>query len=396
MRILYSLAHPSDTLESERAGHVVRARALLDALEQRGHEVVRVEAATAATSQVSVATYRNVLRRYFPQRVARAIRDVGRLQHSNAHRRRLSRAIRHTQPDVLLETYSPMNVSGAAIARRDQIPLVIDDFAPSWEDDEVYGRGIDWLSRWARRRLLEQASVVVAVNGFLRQSFRDEGLENDRIVVVQNGVSEEFLSVNAAPELRAKLGFRPSDVVFVFAGSFQPFHRVDLLIEAFSRVRSDHARLLLVGDGNALADVRNQVTRLGLDDKVVIAGQVPHKDVASYLAASDAGVLPATEEYTNPMKVIEYLAVGCPVVAPQVRAIEGLVTDDRDALLFAPLDADSLSTALERFSSDAGLRERMTEHASQSPVRGHSWQEAGDALADALASAVGREHSPVQ
>lgn len=388
MKILYSLAHPSDTLASESGGHVVRARALLESLEQRGHEVTRVEAASAVGARVSVATYRNVLRRFVPQRAARALRDIGRVQHGRTHRRRLSRAIQQVKPDVLLETYSPMNVSGAEAAKRAGVPLVVDDLAPSWEDAEVYGRGIDGLSRWARRKLLNEASVVIAVNDILRQAFRDEGVARDRIAVVQNGVADEFLSVQSDPARRAELGFRKTDVVFVYAGSFQPFHRVDFLVEAFALVQSEHARLLLVGDGITLAGVREQVARHGLQDKVVIVGQVAHHEVASYLAASDVGVLPATEEYTNPMKVIEYLAAGRPVVAPQVRAVEGLVTADHDALLFTPFDAESLAKGLDRFASDDCLRRSLAAHARQSPVKDQSWQRAGDQLAEALATAV--------
>ena len=291
---------------------------------------------------------------------------------------------------MLLETYSPMNVSGAAAATRTGVPLVVDDLAPSWEDDEVYGRGIDGLSRWARRKLLNEASVVIAVNAFLRESFRDEGVNDDRIAVVQNGVSGEFLEVKPDPVLRAKLGFGETEVVFVYAGSFQPFHRVDFLVDAFAQVRSESARLLLVGDGITLPDVREQVARHGLDDKVVIVGQVAHHEVAAYLAISDVGVLPATEEYTNPMKVIEYLAVGLPVVAPQVRAVEGIVTADRDALLFTRFDEESLAKALDCFASDICLRERLAAQARQSHVREQSWQRAGDALADALARAARR------
>jgi glycosyltransferase involved in cell wall biosynthesis len=349
-----------------------------------------VEAASAVGARVSVATYRNVLRRFVPQRAARALRDIGRVQHGRTHRRRICRAIQQVQPDVILETYSPMNLSGADAAKQTGVPFVVDDLAPSWEEAEVYGRGIDSLSRWARRKLLKEASVVIAVNDFLRDAFRDEGVERDRIAVVQNGVAAEFLSVRSDPAFKAKLGFHETDVVFVYAGSFQPFHRVDFLVEAFAQVRSDNARLLLVGDGITLADVREQVAHHDLHDKVVIVGQVAHHEVASYLAASDVGVLPATEEYTNPMKVIEYLAAGRPVVAPQVRAVEGLVTADSDALLFTPFEAGSLAQALDRFASDNCLRERLAEQARGSHVRDQSWQRAGDALAGALAVAVGK------
>ena len=155
MRILYSLAHPADTLASERAGHVVRASALLTALEAAGHEVVRVEAASSGESQVSVAVYRGVVKRLLPGRMARAVRDIGRVRHGRVHFRRLLKAYEDARSDVVLETYTPMNRAGATLSRRTGVPLVIDDLAPAWEDDVVYGVGIPWLANRVRRAMLQ-------------------------------------------------------------------------------------------------------------------------------------------------------------------------------------------------------------------------------------------------
>jgi glycosyltransferase involved in cell wall biosynthesis len=387
MRILYSLAHPADTLASERAGHVVRAAALLTALESLGHEVVRVEAASSSTSQISVAAYRGVVKRVLPGRVARALRDVGRLRHGRAHGRRLLRAFAQARPDVIVETYSPMNNSGASVSRRTGAPLVIDDLAPAWEDDVVYGVGIPRLAARVRRAMLREARLVVAVNPALRDAFYEEGLSEEKVVVVENGVSERFAQAGDGAELRRELGFAPTDVVIVFVGSFQPFHRVDLLVDAFAGLAPDtRGRLLLVGDGMTLPRVKARVSEAGLQDRVVIVGRISYDRVASYVAAADAGVLPATEDYTNPMKVVEYLAAARPAIAPRQRAVEDLVVDGSNGILFEPGDVVGLREALRTFVDGDDLRRRLRENAAQSPARDQTWHRAGAKLADALSA----------
>jgi len=387
MRILYSLAHPADTLASERAGHVVRASALLTALEAAGHEVVRVEAAASGESQVSVAVYRGVVKRLLPGRMARAVRDVGRLRHGRAHFRRLLKAYEDARPEVILETYSPMNRAGATLARRTGVPLVIDDLAPAWEDDVVYGVGIPWLANRVRRSMLQEARLVVAVNPALRDAFYEEGIPERKVVVVENGVSERFARAGDGATLRRELGFSPTDVVIAFVGSFQPFHRVELLVDAFAGLPPDtRGRLILVGDGVTLPDVRSRVARSDLQARVVVTGQIAYDRVADYVAAADAGVLPATEDYTNPMKIVEYLAAARPAIAPRQRAVADLVVDGDNGILFAPGDSDALRDALRSFVDDDHLRRRLQENAARSPAREQTWARSAARLAAALSA----------
>jgi glycosyltransferase involved in cell wall biosynthesis len=387
MKILYSLAHPADTLASERAGHVVRASALLAALESLGHEVVRVEAALNSTSQVSVAVYRRVVKRLLPGRVARAVRDVGRLRHGRAHGRRLFQTFEDSRPDVILETYTPMNSGGAALSRRTGVPLVVDDLAPAWEDDVVYGVGIPRLAARVRRAMIGQARLVVAVNAALRDAFYEEGIPESKVVVVENGVSDRFPHAGDGAEQRSELGFAPTDVVIAYVGSFQPFHRVELLVDAFSGLPSGtRGRLLLVGDGITLAQVKARVAAAHLQERVTIVGRISYERVASYVAAADVGVLPATEDYTNPMKVVEYLAAARPAIAPRQRAVADLVVDGENGILFEPGDVAGLRDALRAFIDDDDLRRRLREHAARSPAREQTWRRAGEKLARALSA----------
>jgi glycosyltransferase involved in cell wall biosynthesis len=117
-----------------------------------------------------------------------------------------------------------------------------------------------------------------------------------------------------------------------------------------------------------------------------MVGQIPYELIASYVAAADCGVLPATEDYTNPMKVVEYLAAARPAIAPRQRAVEDLVIDGENGMLFEPGDVAGLRDALRAFIDDEAMRARLRAAAARSPVREQTWRRSATVLADALAT----------
>lgn len=385
MKIVYSFPHPSDTLAGERAGHVIRANSLLRALEDLGHEVIRVEGARGQSTAAAVGTYRTLVRDVMPKRVAARVRDVGRIAHSRQFARQLQRVVADRRPDVILETEVVFATAGASASRRTSVPLVLDDVSPAWEAETHYGLALTGRARRARRQALRQAELVVAVNEPVREELIAEGTAPEKLVVVPNGVDPAFFSAAADGLARRRaLGITEAEVVIGFVGSFQPFHGVDELVRSFAlSATSERARLLLVGDGDGLQECVETADGLGLTGRVLFVGRVPHHEVPSYVAASDITVLPKTAPYTNPMKLYEYLAAGKPSVAPRQAGVARILTDERDALLFDPADEQALACALRRLVDDPALRSALGRNASESGVA-HTWRRRADALIEAI------------
>lgn len=376
MRILYSFPHPSDTLAAERAGHVLRAASLVGGLEDLGHTVERVEAAAGRSAQAGVDTYRGFVRRVLPSRAARAARDVARVVHGRRFARRLVEVGRRGPFDVLLETHVAFSTAGARAARALGIPLALDDVAPAWEERELYGGGLDALEARVRRQVLGHAALLVTPNATLRDELATEGVDPARLAVVENGVSPGFydpgLGGRGAARRRA-LGFGADDLVAVFVGSFQPYHRAELLVEALAGTPpAVGLRVLLVGDGSTRSGVLARAEALGVARRVVATGRVPHDEIPELVAAADVGVMPATNDYGDPMKLYEYLAAGRPVVAPRQRGIEGAVVDGRNAVLFPPGDVAALAACLTGLR-DADRRSRLAAAAAVDGA-GLSWR----------------------
>jgi glycosyltransferase involved in cell wall biosynthesis len=151
---------------------------------------------------------------------------------------------------------------------------------------------------------------------------------------------------------------RPSESnVIVYAGSFVPGKAVHVLIEAFARVARAHgaANLVLVGraeNRDYAAELRRQVERLGLEERVTFREEVSQEELALYFASARALVLPSTSEALGRV-VIEAMACATPVVGTRVGGIPDLIEDGVNGYLVPPGDSEALADCILRlFSSD--------------------------------------------
>jgi len=105
-----------------------------------------------------------------------------------------------------------------------------------------------------------------------------------------------------------------------------------------------------------------------------------------YIAALDVAV--ASDDRTgfaSPMKILEYMAMAKPVVAPRMPNIEDLIRDGEDGVLFTPGDSHELMSTLRRLQDDRALRERLGTAARAKIERERNWQTNARGVVAALA-----------
>jgi glycosyltransferase involved in cell wall biosynthesis len=288
----------------------------------------------------------------------------------------LSRMLRG-KTNFLYERYALFNFAGVITAKLCRIPLILEVNSPfaleQARDREIRAIG---LARWTESRICNMATRVVVVSTPLARLMEAAGVAAEKIDVMANGVSlADFQPQPASLELRRKLGIDGS-VVIGFVGWFRKWHGLEMLVDAFhrSRLAGKGVKVLLIGDGPAMADLRKFVEAHGLRDAVVFTGPVPHAEVPRNLNLIDIAVQPAANEYCCPMKILEYMALGKPMVAPRQDNIAELVIDQQEALLFEPGSPDSLADVLKRLGGDAQLRTTMGKSARAAIFkRGYLW-----------------------
>lgn len=383
MKIIWSLPVRGERLNSGR-GDLVRARQLIEALRADGHDVRVVEDAAAVQSRVIVLAYRRVVRRLMPRKLALLLRDVGRWLHARRHGRRVAGAARAESADVIIETQVHLAGSGALATKLTGIPLILDDCSPTSEE-VILGAGWPGLVRHVVKQQFRAASVIVAVSPVVQERLIEEGAPATKISIIPNGVDLSAYEVSARETVRRRLGLADR-IICGFAGSFQPWHRVELLIEALARLRNSCSlHVLLVGDGPCRDSVLAASRRLGVSDRVTAVGVVSASEVPEFLSAFDVGVLPGSNDYGHPMKLLEYAAAGLPSVAPDLPSIRPLVQHGVTGLLFPAGDANALATALAQLATDEELRHRLGAYARRQVSLGASWRDRARALVSTYA-----------
>jgi glycosyltransferase involved in cell wall biosynthesis len=252
--------------------------------------------------------------------------------------------------------------------------------------------------------MFQRAGRVVTVSQTLRErTLQRWGLDPDQVTAVENGADVSLFSASPqagtagqAGSLRQQYGLGGGPLV-MFVGSFKPWHGLDLLVEAFSRVSPAHpqARLAFVGDGPTRPDLEAQVSALGLAGRVIFTGAVPHPDVAALLASADVTVLnprlsPASLSQ-SPLKLFEYMAAGKAIIAPDIPNMQRLLSHRQTALLVQPDQAGALAQALAELLEDEGLRRSLGQAAARQALQAHSWERTVEELEKIFLEELGRK-----
>jgi len=203
-----------------------------------------------------------------------------------------------------------------------------------------------WLMGWAFRR----ASRIIAVSGELATFAISLGAPEERVVTISNGVERSvFFPRVPNPDLN------PNVPIIVTAGyliELKGHHRVIDALKAL-RDRGLDARLAIVGGppGPGLPgfepQLRQQVTRLGLESAVEFLGEIDQSRLAQVMSEANVFCLASSREGC-PNVVLEALACGTPVVAARVGAVPDLIPSDHVGFIVPAGHQQELESALHK------------------------------------------------
>ena len=351
MKILHVLDH-SIPLHS---GYTFRTAAILREQRKLGWETFHLTSPKQKDSPADEETV-DGLHFYRTRYTPPSVPVVGELGLMQALTSRLEAVARETRPDVI-HAHSPVlnAIPASRVGRRLGIPVVYEVRA-FWEDAAVdHGTSREDGLRYRVSRALEtqafrQADHITTICEGLRRDILGRGIPEDRVTVIPNAVDAEKFRMGgqADPALQAELGFTGCRVLG-FLGSFYAYEGLGLLLDAFRRIsqRAPDVRILLVGGGPQEENLKEQAQQLGIADKVVFTGRVPHDQVHRYYDLVDLLVYPRLSmrltELVTPLKPLEAMAQGHLLVASDVGGHKELIRHGETGWLFPAGDAGALA-----------------------------------------------------
>jgi glycosyltransferase involved in cell wall biosynthesis len=274
----------------------------------------------------------------------------------------------HNLPDFLVFSGLVPKLTGSPVI------LDIHDLMPEFFRSRTglpVGHPLHGLVRWEERLSVGFADHVITVTEGWGRELSSRG-GGEAVSVVMNVADPDVFRRRPEPA--------PTDAFsIVYHGTFAERYGVLLLVEAvaeLSRSR-DNVRLHLLGDGEIRPRIVSLIEELGVGGIVSVSpGMMAARDIVPVLEAASIGVVPnLSNVFTDgllPTKLLEYVAVGVPVVAARTPMIESYFDEDQVAY-FEPGNQDDLVAVLGKLASDVELGLSLARAANRFN-QAHDWQ----------------------
>jgi glycogen synthase len=259
-------------------------------------------------------------------------------------------------------------VAGDHLANRFRCPLVVTIHATE------YGRHQGWVDKHPQSHIhgvehwmANRAERVIACSAYMREHVSDiYDLPEDRIAVIPNGIDPaDLVPVDDLETLRSRFA-APDERLVLLVGRLVYEKGFQLALEALPGLieRVGNVRFIVAGSGTAEQELRQQATRLGLDEHGTFVGWIGDDVLHSLYRIADLTVVPSIYEPFG-LVALEAMASGCPCLVADTGGLREVVPNDDVGLRFHSRDPDSLGQMAERLLTDDELRDRLVAEASE-------------------------------
>lgn len=358
---------------------------MIHAFERLGHTVEPLimggNINTAGNRRAAQAgLIKTLVKKITPPFLWETIKDRQLLSFDRQAALQLQDAVRRFKPDIIYERCSYLQVSGIEVAKQMGVRHIMEVNAPYVEERVVLGGSSLYLKLAAKKEKeqLHKTDTIVVVSTALRDYFiKHFQLPASRFIVTPNAINASAVNLSASPLVSRKdFGWSPDDYIFGFVGSIFRWHGVDLLIDSFTSISKEwpSAKLLIVGDGEIMPELKQKALLAKLDDKIKFTGSVPHHKVFDYIRLMDATIMAKTNWYGSPIKIFEYGLLGKPIIAPNAGPVKDIMNDKETALLVNP-EISSIQQAMEWMLKNREEAERMGNRFREKILASHQWED---------------------
>ncbi|MHB8658652.1 MAG: glycosyltransferase family 4 protein [Solirubrobacteraceae bacterium] len=378
MRLLYLSADPGVPVLGAK-GASVHLRALVEALQDQGHDVL---VASPRSEQGPNPLPDRVRMGVIPAVRPRECATEGEVrERCRAQATAVEGLAREHAAEAIYERYSLMGVAGARAAGALGVPLGVEVNAPLRQEERRYRHlAHEPIALDAELETFAAARRIFTVSDALRDWLVAQGVEPGRIEVMGNAPPSCTFA-------RTRTVGSDPDLIIGFAGGLKLWHGIATLIEGFriALERGGRMRLEILGQGPA----DEMLDRCSLPEgRLLRLGALPHEDVLRRMETWDVGMAPFSavpDFYFSPLKLFEYMAAGlCPVVS-DVGALAEIVEHGRAGVLVAPDAPVAMADVLLELDRDRGRVRELGLQARQVVAGLPTWADGARRVATALA-----------
>ena len=228
---------------------------------------------------------------------------------------------------------------------------------------------------------LQAADLIVTPSSVTMEYLQNRGIEPEKIRVIPNGVDLNVFTYCLNQNLQP---FK-----MLYFGTLSPWQGVNLAIEALELLNRDlPAFLTVIGQGRdyQIKALKQLALKLGVADKLTILEAMPQKQLVEYIHTSNVILAPLTPNDRNlvqgccPLKILEGMATGTPVIASDLPVVRELGIDGVHFLLVKSGSAKAIKDAVLRLRNERELATQLAINARKRIEEYYTWKAAGEAL----------------
>lgn len=223
---------------------------------------------------------------------------------------------------------------------------------------------VNAASKWLYGR---SARHVVTTGESLRKTLiNDLELQPERVTSIPTGIDTVRFAPGDKASVRTKLGLDPECHYLGIVATLRSWKGHLFLLDAFAKLDLPDWKLLFVGEGPMRGNIDNKITELGLENRVVFAGQ--RSDPEVWLRALDIFCLPSYANEGVPQSIMQAMLSELPIITTPVGAILETVTDGETAIVVEPRNAVSLAEAILQLVDNTPLANRLAYSAREAAL----------------------------
>ncbi|MCT2535122.1 glycosyltransferase family 4 protein [Aquibacillus koreensis] len=304
---------------------------------------------------------------------------------------RLIGYINKYKPERLIYRYSIYDISGMLAAKLFRIPIIYEiNGSIEYERDIANKFYIKRFVKTSEKYIFKHASLLLLVSEELKRYFGSKSYNMDHVLVVPNGVDiRKFNQPQPLPERLAQLKQAwSSKKVIGFMGSLKSWHGAERIIDLLPELiqKDQDVRYLIIGDGDQRGVINDKITQSKLQDYVYITGFQDYTIIPSLLDIMDIAVAPYQHIdffHFSPLKVMEYMAKGKPVIAPALGQCKDLIAKDHGILL-QENNQEALKHALLKLIMDPDQAMEMGKRGQRYIREHYTWEQNARRIEQAL------------
>ena len=263
------------------------------------------------------------------------------------YKNKIFKHVKAFKPDIVHnQTNGPIGQLGRYTAKRLDIPFVFtyhkhfEEYAPYVEPGFI-----NRIARAKERRYLQRMANIstefIAPSIKIKNYLRKKGVDK-YINVISTGVNVKDFECDESVKkdhkhICKKYGIDEKDKILIFVGGLSEEKNIDLLLKCFATyLHSETAlptKLLIVGDGDQIDTLKQLISELDIEDKVIFVGKVNHDRIKTYLDLADVFVTASTSETQN-ISAMEAMSSRCLVLLKEDEALMGFIERDQNGFTF--------------------------------------------------------------